>query len=132
MAFNWDGDKGTLSQFQSVNTLADGFTDPSTAAEIAIHENGHFLYASNRGEDSLVVYAIDPKSGELSFKQRTPSRGKVPRYFSFDPSNKWLLVSNQEGANVSVFGVDPHTGELSAAGEPVSLIKPMAVVFAPR
>jgi 6-phosphogluconolactonase len=132
MAFNWDGGKGTLTQFQSVNTLADGFTDPSTAAEIAIHENGKFLYASNRGEDSLVVYAIDPKSGELAFKQRVPSRGKVPRYFSFDPSNKWLLVSNQEGANVSVFGVHEKTGELSPAGEPVSLVKPMAVVFAPR
>ncbi len=132
MAFHWDGGKGTLTPFQSVNTLADGFSQPSTAAEIAIHENGKFLYASNRGEDSLVVYAIDAKSGELSLRQRVPSRGKVPRYFSFDPSNRWLLVSNQEGANVSVFGVDGSTGELAAVGEPVSLIKPMAVVFAPR
>jgi 6-phosphogluconolactonase len=132
MGFHWDGGKGTLTQFQSVNTLAEGFSQPSTAAEIAIHENGKFLYASNRGEDSLVVYAIDAKSGELSLRQRISSRGKVPRYFSFDPSNRWLLVSNQEGANVSVFGVDGKTGELSAAGEPVSLIKPMAVVFAPR
>jgi 6-phosphogluconolactonase len=56
----------------------------------------------------------------------------VPRYFSFDPSNRWLLVSNQEGANVSVFGVDGTTGELTPVGEPVSLVKPMAVVFAPR
>lgn len=132
MAFHWDGDKGTLAHFQSVNTLADGFTEPSTAAEIAIHENGKFLYASNRGEDSLVVYAIDAKSGELSLRQRIPSRGKVPRYFSLDPSNQWLLVSNQEGANVSVFGVDGKTGELTAVGEPVPLIKPMGVVFAPR
>jgi 6-phosphogluconolactonase len=132
MAFHWDGEKGTLARFQSVNTLAEGFTEPSTAAEIAIHENGRFLYASNRGEDTLVVYAIDPESGELSFRQRIASRGKVPRYFSFDPSNRWLIVSNQEGANLSVFGVDAKTGELSAVGEPVSLVKPMAVVFAPR
>jgi 6-phosphogluconolactonase len=132
MAFHWDGDKGTLTQFQSVNTLADGYSQPSTAAEIAIHENGKFLYASNRGEDSLVVYAIDAKSGELALRQRIPSRGKVPRYFSFDPSNRWLLVSNQEGANLSVFGVDGKTGELSPVGDPVSLVKPMAVVFAPR
>jgi 6-phosphogluconolactonase len=132
MAFHWNGDEGTLTQFQSVNTLADGFSQPSTAAEIAIHANGKFLYASNRGEDSLVVYAIDPKSGELVLRQRIPSRGKVPRYFSFDSSNRWLLVSNQEGANVSVFGVDDKTGELSPVGDPVSLVKPMAVVFAPR
>ena len=129
MAFHWDAGKGTLTQFQSVKTLAEGFKDPSTAAEIAVHANGRFLYATNRGEDSIVVYAIDPKSGELTFKQRVPSGGKVPRYFSFDPSNKWIIVSNQDGANVSVFSVDAKTGELAAKGAPVPLVKPMAVVF---
>ena len=119
MAFNWDGKKGTLTQFQSVKTLADGFTEPSTAAEIAVREDGKFLYASNRGEDSIVVYAIDAKTGELTLKQRTSSRGKVPRYFTLDPTNKWLIVSNQEGANVSVFSVDAKTGELAPQGEPV-------------
>ena len=69
------------------------------------------------------------RTGELSFKQRVPSRGKVPRYFTFDPTNKWLIVSNQEGANVSVFSVDAKSGELAPAGEPVALVKPMAVVF---
>jgi 6-phosphogluconolactonase len=129
MAFNWDAKKGTLTQFQSVKTLAEGFKDPSTAAEIAVHPNGKFLYASNRGEDSLVVYAIDAKSGELSLKQRVPSGGKVPRYFSFDRTHQWLLVSNQEGANVSVFSVDAKTGELAAKGAPVPLVKPMAIAF---
>jgi 6-phosphogluconolactonase len=132
MAFNWDGSKGVLTQFQSVKTLADGFKDPSTAAEIAVHANGKFLYASNRGEDTMVVYAIDPQTGQLSFKQRVSSGGKVPRYFSFDPTNKWLLVSNQDGANVTVFSVDAKSGALAQKGEPVALVKPMAVVFAPQ
>jgi len=129
MAFNWDADKGTLTQFQSVKTLADGFKDPSTAAEITVRADGKFLYASNRGEDSIVVYAIDSKTGELTFKQRTPSRGNVPRYFTFDPTNQWFIVSNQEGGNVAVFSVDAKTGELTPKGEPVALPKPMAVVF---
>lgn len=129
MAFGWDGKKGTLTQFQAVKTLAPGFTEPSTAAEIAVRADGRFLYASNRGEDSLVVYAIDPRTGELTLKQRTPSRGKVPRYFTLDPTNQWLIVSNQEGANVSVFSVDAASGELAPKGEPVALVKPMAVVF---
>jgi 6-phosphogluconolactonase len=132
MAFRWDGKQGALTQFQSVKTLADGFSGQSTAAEIAIHANGKFLYASNRGEDSLVVYAIAENSGELTFRQRVPSRGKTPRYFTFDPSNNWLIVSNNEGANVVVFSVSAKTGELAPAGEPVSLLKPMAVVFAPQ
>jgi 6-phosphogluconolactonase len=129
MAFAWDAKKGTLTPTGSVKTLADGFTGPSTAAEIAVHENGKFLYASNRGEDSLVVYSIDPASGALTFRQRVASRGKTPRYFTLDPSNKWLIVSNQEGANVAVFSVDEKSGELSPVGEPVALVKPMAVVF---
>jgi 6-phosphogluconolactonase len=129
MAFNWDAQKGTLTEFQSVKTLADGFSGPSTAAEIAVRKDGKFLYATNRGEDTIVVYAIDAKSGELTFKQRTSSRGKVPRYFTLDPTNKWLIVSNQEGANVSVFSIDAKTGELQPKGDPVTLEKPMAVVF---
>jgi 6-phosphogluconolactonase len=132
MAFNWDASTGVLTQFQSVKTLAEGFKDPSTAAEIAVHANGKFLYASNRGEDSIVVYAIDTKSGELTFKQRVSSGGKVPRYFTFDPSNKWLIVSNQDGGGVSVFSVDAKTGELVSQGKPVAMIKPMGVVFAPK
>ncbi|MES1263062.1 MAG: lactonase family protein [Peristeroidobacter soli] len=129
MAFRWDGAKGTLTQFQSVKTLADGFKEPSTAAEIAVRADGKFLYATNRGEDSIVVYAIDATTGELTLKQRTPSRGKVPRYFAFDPTNQWFIVSNQEGGNLAVFGVDAKTGELTPKGEPVPLPKPMAVVF---
>jgi 6-phosphogluconolactonase len=129
MAFNWDAGKGALTQFQSVKTLAEGFKEPSTAAEIAVRADGKFLYASNRGEDSIVVYAIDAATGELTLKQRTPSRGKVPRYFTFDPSSKWFIVSNQEGGNVAVLSVDAKTGELKPVGEPVLLPKPMAVVF---
>jgi 6-phosphogluconolactonase len=129
MAFGWDANNGTLTQFQSVKTLAPEFTGPSTAAEIAVRADGRFLYASNRGEDSIVVYAVDAHSGALSFTQRVPSRGKVPRFFTFDPTNKWLIVSNQEGASVSVFSVDARTGGLAPIGAPIPVMKPMAVAF---
>lgn len=132
MAFRWDAQRGVLTQFQSVKTLASDFTGPSTTAEIAIHTNGKYLYASNRGENSIVVYAIDAKGGELSFRQRVPSRGAIPRYFTFDPSNKWLVVSNNEGGNIVVFSVNEATGELAPVGDPVAVVKPMGVVFAPQ
>jgi 6-phosphogluconolactonase len=131
MSFNWDAARGALTQFQSVDTLDASFTGASTAAEIAVHVNGKYLYMSNRGEDSLVVYAIDPASGQLAFRQRVASRGKVPRYFTFDPTNRWLVVANNESGNVSVFSVDASTGELAPVGEPVALVKPMGVVFLP-
>jgi len=131
LAFDWDAAKGTLALKQEVTTLDPAFKDASTAAEIAVHANGKYLYASNRGEDSIVVFAIDPANGTLTVKQRVASRGKVPRYFSFDPTHRWLLVANQEGANVVVFSVDGATGELTPVGEPVALVKPMGVVFLP-
>ena len=129
VAFKWDAKKGALTQFQRVKTLPADFTGQSTAAEIAIRHDGKFLYTSNRGDDSLVVYAIDANSGELTLRQRVASRGKVPRYFTFDPTQKWLIVSNQEGGNVSVFAIDAKSGELSPHGDPVAISRPMAVVF---
>lgn len=129
LAFNWDAHQGTLTQFQAVNTLADGFKNSSTAAEVVIRHDGQFLYASNRGEDTLVVFAIDQKNGELKLVQRVPSRGKTPRFFTLDPTEKWLVAGNQEGANVVVFKVDAKSGELTPQGEPVAINKPMGIVF---
>ena len=81
------------------------------------------------GEDTIVTYSIDPKNGELTLRQRVSSRGKVPRYFTLDPTEKWLVVGNQEGANLVVFKVDAKSGELTPQGEPVSITKPMGIVF---
>jgi len=132
VAFHWDATKGTLEQFQAVKTLREGFTDPSTAAEILVRKDGRFLYVSNRGEDTLVVYAIDANTGELTLKQRTPSRGRVPRFFAFDPSGKWLVVGAQEGGTLGVFRVEEQSGELTPQGEPVPMPKPMGVMFLPK
>jgi 6-phosphogluconolactonase len=131
VAFRWDGAKGSLAQFQAVKTLGEGFTGPNTAAEIMVRKDGRFLYVSNRGEDTLVVYAIDAQTGELTLQQRVPARGRVPRFFTFDPSGKWLIVGAQEGNTLGVFRVDGKSGELAAQGEPVPLVKPMGVVFLP-
>ncbi len=129
VAFNWDSGKGTLTQFQAVKTLPADYKEPSSAAEIAVRNDGKFLYVSNRGHDSIATYSIDARTGELTLRQRVPSRGKVPRYFTFDPSGKWLIVSNQEGGSLTVFAVDAKTGELSPKGEPIPIVKPMGVVF---
>lgn len=131
VAFRWDAARGTLTPFQTVGTLADGFDGTNTAAEIRVRADGRFLYASNRGEDSLVVYEIDAKRGELAFRQRVPSGGKTPRYFAFSPDSRWLVATHQEGGNVVVFAVDAQTGELRRTGEPVPLTRPMGVLFAP-
>jgi 6-phosphogluconolactonase len=129
VAFRWDAQRGELTQFQQVKTLPADFTAPNTAAEIAVRQDGRFLYVSNRGHDSIVVYAIDAQSGELTLREREPARGRVPRYFTFDPTNHWLIVSNQEGGTLTVFAVDGQGGELRPVGEPVAIPRPMGVVF---
>lgn len=132
VAFAWDTERGALTELQTSSTLPADFKDPNTAAEIAVHANGRFLYVSNRGHDSLAVFAIDANTGKLQAIEHVSSRGKTPRYFAFDPSHRWLIVSNQDGDNVVVFRVDGESGKLTPHGEPIRLAKPMGVAFLPR
>lgn len=131
IAFAWDDARGTLTELQTTPTLPSDFQGTNTAAEIGVHANGRFLYVSNRGHDSIAVFAIDAQTGRLTFVEHVSSRGKTPRYFAFDPSHEWLIVNNQEGDNVVVFRVDASTGKLTPHGEPTRLVKPMGIAFLP-
>lgn len=126
--YAWDAAKGTATAQQTVATLPAQFTGTNTAAEIAVHPSGRFLYASNRGHDSLALIALDD-AGRMTPRGHTPSQGKTPRYFAFDPSARWLIVANQASDNILVFAVDDKTGDLKAAGPAVVLSKPGGIAF---
>jgi 6-phosphogluconolactonase len=126
--FNWDAKKGTAIAQQTVSTLPAGFNGASTAAEIAVHPNGRFLYASNRGDDSIALFALDAQ-GQMTLKGHTPSQGKVPRYFALDPSAKWMVVANQSSDSLVVFAIDQNSGELKATGSVLTLAKPGGIAF---
>lgn len=128
VAFAWDADKGSLQPLQTVPTLPKDFTGSNTAAEIAVHPNGRFLYATNRGHDSIATYSIDA-NGQLQLLSHTPSGGKTPRYFVIDPTHRWMIVTNQDSGDISVFAIDTATGQLSAHGQSHKLAKPMGLVF---
>ncbi|MEO7412207.1 MAG: lactonase family protein [Opitutaceae bacterium] len=127
--FDWDGDRGTLAEFQTVSTLPAGFTGTSTCAEVEVHPNGKFLYGTNRGHDSLAAFAIDPANGRLTAIQHVPSGGKTPRNFAFDPTAKWIVCTNHNSDNAVVFRVDAETGKLTQHGEPVSVPAPFCERF---
>ncbi len=112
-----------------VKTIAAEFTGKSTAAEVAISPNGYFLYASNRGEDSLVVFAVDPAKGTLTLVQRIACGGKMPRHFTLDPTGNWLLCGNQEAGGVTVFRRDGGTGRLSGPVSTLPVPGPMFTLF---
>jgi len=129
--FNWDGTKGMLTEFQAVSTLPEGFTNTSACAELEIHPNGKFLYGSNRGHDSIAVFAIDQATGKLGLVQHVSSQGKTPRNFAFDPTGKWIICTNHGSNNAVVFRVDETTGKLTQTGQPVSVPYPFCERFLP-
>ena len=116
---------------QSVSTLtAEKETGElhNTAAEIALHPNGNFLYASNRGDDSIAVFAVDSEVPLLI--QNAPSGGKTPRFFCLDPTGRFLLACNQDSGNICVLAVDLKTGMLTPTGRSVAVSQPACLVFA--
>ena len=98
-------------------------------AELAIDRTGRFLYASNRAEDVLVVFAVDAASGALTLVQRVGCGGKNPRDFTLDPSEKWLVAANQDTQNVVVFARDPRTGKLTQTERTAHVGAPVGVLF---
>ena len=114
-----------------VKTTADDFpADKNTAAEIAISPNGYYVYASNRGEDSLVVFSIDQNSGALKFSQRISCGGRKPRQFTLDPTGNWLLCGNQDSDSITVFRRDSATGQLSGPVQTLPADDPVFTLFA--
>lgn len=122
---------GALREKQTVSTLPEPFTGTNTAAEIEVEARGRFLYVSNRGDDSLVVFGIDPDSGELKVLERVPCGGRTPRHFALDPTGRWLMVANQDTNDIHLFRIDPVSGRLTATSGAWKVPRPVCVSFAP-
>lgn len=129
--FRYNGLGGTLHEIQSLSALPDGFTGHNDAAEIAIGRSGRFLYTSNRGEDSIVVFAINPMRHTLKVVAHVPTLGKTPRNFAIDPSGNYLLAANQDSDNIVVFKIDPRTGIPVPTGQVVEVPSPVCLTFVP-
>lgn len=116
-AFNWDGEKGILTPYQTIPILrADYNGSVNTVAEVVVSKSGRFVYGSNRGDDSLVVLSFDTATGKLAFVQRMADGVKVPRNYAIDPSGKWLVCANLTASTATVYRVDPDTGRLTPTG----------------
>ncbi len=121
---------GKFKPLDSVPTLPEGFTDKSTTSEIEVHPNGKFVYGSNRGHNSIVVYQRDGETGALKFLQHAPCGGKTPRHFKIDPTGRWLLCAHQDSSTISVLPLDPDTGFLGEPSHTVSSPSPICLLFA--
>ena len=129
--FAYEASQGRLQKKQTVSTLPSAFHGQDTAAEIVVDANGRFLYVSNRGADSIAVFAIKPSSGTLSLVEIVPTGGKTPRSFAIDPTGKWLFAANQDSNNIDLFRIDPGTGRLTPTSQVLQLASPVCIVFVP-
>jgi 6-phosphogluconolactonase len=127
--FAYNARAGLLRELQTITTLPQDFAGASSAAEVLVHPNGKFLYASNRGHDSVVVFSIDPKAGKLSPVEWAPTQGRTPGNFALDPSGSWLIAANQGSDSLVLFRLDPNTGRLGTTGQTFAVGTPSCVKF---
>lgn len=127
--FSNDEKTGTLHSLQTISALPKDFTGKNDDAEIEMHPSGKFLYASNRGSDTITVFAVDPVKGTLTPVAYTPTQGKEPRSFEIDPTGKFLFAANQKSDNIVVFRIDPKTGRLTPTGKVLDVGAPVCVKF---
>jgi 6-phosphogluconolactonase len=129
--FSYNAEKGSLTPVQTISNLPDDFKGEDNSAEIEVDRSGRFLYASNRGNDSITVFAIDQAKGTLTKVEVVPTQGKTPRNFTLDPTGKYLIAANQDSNNMVVFSVDPKDGKLKPAGQTIDTPTPVAILFVP-
>jgi len=128
-AFSVNLNAGTLQRLQTVSTLPKDFKGENDDAEIQMHPSGKFLYASNRGHDSIAAFAIDPQKGTLTQIEDVPTQGKIPRSFEIDPTGNYLFAENEKSDNIVVFRIDQKTGRLSATGKILDVGSPVDLKF---
>ncbi|MCF8239809.1 MAG: lactonase family protein [Melioribacteraceae bacterium] len=127
--FEYNEENGQLTVIKSYKTLPDDFADNNQCADIHVHPSGKFLYGSNRGHNSIVIYEINETTGELNLVGYESTRGDWPRNFTFDNTGKFLLAANQNSGNIIVFKLDEQTGMLSFTGEEIKIDSPVCLKF---
>jgi len=128
-AFSYNKTRGSFDALQTISTLPKDFSGNSSCAEVAVHQSGRFLYASNRGHDSIAIFEIDRSKGTLRPVEHIPTQGKTPRHFAISPAGDYLFAANQGSDNVVVFRIDRNTGRLSPTGEVLDVSMPVCITF---
>jgi 6-phosphogluconolactonase len=126
-ALSLDTATGLLTEIETLSTLPAGFSGSNTGAEVWVHPSGTLVFGSNRGDDSIVTFAIDASTGKMTLKGHTKTGGTTPRDFTIAPSGAYLYVANQGSGTVTAFAIDVGQGTLAPVGSPVTLTSPSFV-----
>ncbi len=115
-AYAFDSTAGTLAEIETQSTVSPGFNGTNTAAEVWVHPSGRWVLGSNRGDDTIVAFAIASSTGKMTMTGFTKAGGATPRDFAFDPTGTWLYAADQDSGLVVPFRFDAAQGSLSALG----------------
>jgi 6-phosphogluconolactonase len=126
-ALDYNEAQGTFTEIQTLSTLPADFTGESYCADVHVSPNGKFLYGSNRGHNSVVVYSINEATGQLTVVQHVSTQGNWPRNFAIDPSGRILLVANERSNDIFTFRIDPNSGQLTSTGFSAQVPKPVCL-----
>jgi len=128
-ALAYEGGAGLLRHLQTIGTLPGAFSGENTCADIHVHPSGRFVYASNRGHDSIAIFRLDSDGGTLALIGHEPTRGRTPRSLAIDPAGRFLIVANQDSDSLVTFRIDSETGALRSKGEAAWAPTPVCVRF---
>ena len=128
-AFRFDLERGALTPIQTITTLPPSFTGNNTTSEIAVASSGRFVYVSNRGHDSLAIFAVHGDAGTLSPIGWEPTRGRTPRFFAIEPTGTILYAANMDSDTIVPFLIDTGNGKLTPTGQVVKTGSPSSIVF---
>jgi 6-phosphogluconolactonase len=131
-AYAYTPNGGLLVARDTQSTLPPDFHESNTSAAIRVHPNGKFVYASNRGPDTIAVFAFDETNERLKMVQTIASGGKGPRDFALSPDGRWLIAAHQYSNSLTVFKVDPATGQLTPTSHTATIPTPVCVLFVNR
>jgi 6-phosphogluconolactonase len=121
--------EGKFEIVQTISTLPHELREGYSTAEVQVHPSGKFVYGSNRGQNSIAAFKIDPETGKLTLIGHQGEGIKTPRNFGIDPTGKWMIVGNQDGDSMIVYAINPDSGELSPTGTMVEVGAPVCVKF---
>jgi 6-phosphogluconolactonase len=129
VVYSYDRVTGALTPTETVSTLPAGFRGEDNSAEIQGDLSGRFLYTSNRGNDSITVFAIGPVKGTLTKVQVEPTKGNIPRNFVTDSTGKFLIVGNQKSDQMWSLPSLQKDGQLKPTGQVVNIVAPVSILF---
>lgn len=129
--FSHNAQNGSMKAIQKISTLPKGFTGENGPAELVLDHAHKFVYATNRGANTIAVFGIDPATGKLHEVQNISSEGDFPRGFALDPTGRYAFAGNQKSNNFAIYRVDPATGRLTFTGENIHVSSPVAFAFVP-